>query len=167
MRPEDLIRHLNLAPHPEGGFYRETYRSPVVLPRTALSEAYDGDRSASTCIYYMLFQNSFSYLHKVASDEIFHFYAGNPVEMLQLNPVDGTSKITMLGSDVLADQRPQLVVPAGIWQGCRLVGGGEYALMGCTVAPGFEFADYELAERSEMCAAFPDQVEMITALTRD
>jgi predicted cupin superfamily sugar epimerase len=162
---QQIIDCLQLVPLTiEGGYFRETYRAPLVLPAGGLPGEYGSDRNASTCIYYLLTPETFSAIHRVKSDEVFHFYAGDPVEMLQLWP-DGTARIVMIHNDLAAGHEPQLVVPAGVWQGCRLAPGGSWALMGCTVAPGFDYADFELAGRAPLIAAHPEQAELITALT--
>jgi uncharacterized protein len=151
---------LQLAPHPvEGGFFRRTYTSPgtAELPR--------GLRAQGTAIYYLLEAGTFSETHVLESDEIFHFYLGDPVEMLQLYP-DGHSAVLTLGPDLAAGQHVQVVVPAGVWQGTRLLGDGKVALLGCTVTPGFDFADYKNAKYAELAAKWPGQAERIRALTR-
>jgi hypothetical protein len=166
----ELVERLGLQPLPlEGGYYRETYRSDVPLPgRTG--------RAISTAIYYLLTPETFSAMHRLASDEIFHFYAGDPVEMLQLHP-DGSHEIILIGNDIEAGQRPQVVVVRGVWQGCRIAdlapalsceerGRVGYALMGTTVAPGFEPEDYEHGDRSALAAQYPQCAEMIKGLTR-
>jgi hypothetical protein len=160
MTAEEIKNLLNLEPHPaEGGFYRRTYASAftVNLPR--------GPRPTGTAIYYLLEPGTFSQMHVLASDEFFHFYLGDPVEMLQLHP-DGSSAVLTLGPDLAAGQQVQLVVPAGVWQGSRLIEGGKVALLGCTVTPGFEFADYRSATYAELAAKWPEQAERIKALTR-
>jgi predicted cupin superfamily sugar epimerase len=160
---EDIIKLLQLQPHPkEGGYFRETYRSADSF--SDLPSRYRGKRSASTAIYYLLTPETFSAMHRLASDEIFHFYMGSPVEMLQLFP-DGQGKIVGLGSDLKAGQSPQVIVPAGVWQGSRLVAGGSFALMGTTVAPGFDFADYESGEREKLIEQYPQFAKMIRELT--
>jgi predicted cupin superfamily sugar epimerase len=162
---DELIRRLNLQPHPkEGGFFRETYRAREVWPAEALPPCYVGDRHASTAIYYLLTPGTCSALHRLQSDEVFHFYLGSPVRMLQLWP-DGTGRTVILGPDILAGQRVQVVVPAGVWQGSLLAPGGEFALLGCTVAPGFEYVDYEAGKREELAAQYPAFAELITRLT--
>ena len=161
MTADDVIRLLDLQPHPvEGGFFRETYRSPqpVTVP------AHGGPRSVSTAIYYLLKPGHVSELHVLPGDEVFHFYSGAPVRMLQLWP-DGSGKEVTLGSDIAAGQVPQLVVPAGVWQGTRLVGGLGFALLGCTVAPGFDYADYRGGSRAELTAKWPAFAEEIKRLT--
>src|SRR5262249_5467348 len=129
-----------------------------------LPNRYRGQRSASTAIYYLLTPNTFSAMHRLASDEVFHFYMGSPVEMLQLLP-DGQGKVSIMGTDLQAQQSPQIMVPAGVWQGSRLALGGSFALMGTTVAPGFDFADYESGERERLIEQYPEFAEMIRELT--
>jgi hypothetical protein len=160
---EEIIRLLKLRPHPkEGGYFRETYRSPESF--SGLPSRYRGKRSASTAIYYLLTPDTFSAMHRLASDEVFHFYLGSPVEMLQLFP-NAQGRIVTLGSDLKAGQSPQVIVPAGIWQGSRLAADGSFALLGTTVAPGFDFADYESGERKKLIQQFPQFAKMIRELT--
>lgn len=164
---QEVIDRLQLTPLTiEGGYFRETYRSAVIVPADSLPSEYDGQRNASTAIYYLLTPETFSAVHRVRSDEVFHFYAGDPVEMLQLWP-DGDGRVVAIGNDFSAGQAPQVVVPAGVWQGCRLVGGGSWALLGCTVAPGFDYADFEAASRDQLIASYPGHSEWIVALTPD
>jgi uncharacterized protein len=161
----EIIDRLGLVPLTiEGGYFRETYRAPLTLAVGALPSEYGGDRNVSTCIYYLLTPETFSAIHRVKSDEIFHFYAGDAVEMLQLWP-NGETKVVVIHNDLAANCEPQVVVPAGVWQGCRLIPGGNWALMGCTVAPGFDYADFELADRVELLALHPKYSVLITALT--
>jgi uncharacterized protein len=164
---EDIIHRLQLVPLTiEGGYFRESYRSPLSIPAAGLPREYGDDRNASTAIYYLLTLDTFSAIHRVKSDEVFHFYAGDPVEMLQLEAA-GSARILTIGNDLASGQLPQLVVPGGLWQGCRLIPGGRWALMGCTVAPGFEYADFTAAGRAELIAQYPDHAKLITALTPD
>jgi predicted cupin superfamily sugar epimerase len=154
---DDVIRLLSLVPlEPEGGYFRETYRSSLTFCA----------RSASTAIYYLLTPTTYSAIHRVASDEIFHHYLGDPVEMLQLLP-DGSGKIVLIGPDLGRGMRPQVIVPGGTWQGCRLVTGGRCALMGTTVAPGFSYDDFELAGREVLLRDFPAHAAMIRNLARE
>ena len=163
---ETLCRTLGLVPHPvEGGYFAETYRSVEQLPASGLPSRYGAARAASTAIYYLLTPDTFSAMHRLASDEIFHFYRGDPVEMLHLHP-DGSHQVVVLGPDLEAGQRPQVVVPRHIWQGARLIPGGRYALLGTTVAPGFDYADYETAPRPTLLATHPAAKDLIRALTR-
>src|SRR5687768_3542734 len=120
LMPQQIIDRLQLVPLTiEGGYFRETYRSALSIPANALPSGYAGDRNVSTAIYYLLTPDTFSVIHRVKSDEVFHFYAGDPVEMLQLWP-DGTARRVTIHNDLAAGHEPQLVVPAGVWQGCRL-----------------------------------------------
>lgn len=158
MTANEIKSILSLEPHPiEGGSFRQTYASQGTLPR--------GLRHQSTAIYYLLEAGTFSEMHVLDSDEIFHFYLGDPVEMLQLYP-DGSSAIFILGQDLAAGQRVQLVVSAGVWQGTRLLNDGQAALLGCTVAPGFDYADYRNAPYAELAAKWPAEAARIRALTR-
>jgi predicted cupin superfamily sugar epimerase len=160
MTADEIKSLLKLEPHPvEGGFYRRTYTSPgtVELPR--------GVRQQGTAIYYLLEPGTFSEMHVLDSDEIFHFYLGDPVEMLQLY-ADGSSVVFTLGRDLVAGQHVQLVVPAGVWQGTRLVDDGQVALLGCSVTPGFDFADYRSASYAELAEKWPAQADRIRKLTR-
>lgn len=167
MDVETLIEQLGLEPHPaEGGFFKETYRAAERYEDGDLPERYAGPRAYGTAIYYLLTPDTVSALHKLETDEVFHFYMGDPVEMLQLHPRGGTST-HILGHDIADGMVPQLVVPRGIWQGARLVPGGAFALMGCTVAPGFEFDDYEHGERAPLTEAYPEEAERIALLTPD
>jgi uncharacterized protein len=157
---DEIKAMLRLEPHPvEGGFYRRTYTSAICV---ALLR---GVRPYGTAIYYLLEEGTFSEMHMLASDEIFHFYLGDPVEMLQLLP-DGGSAVFTLGPDLGAGQRVQLVVPAGVWQGMRLVEGGKVALLGCTVTPGFDFADYRSGKYDELKLNWPHEAKRIMKLTR-
>src|SRR5947207_15991424 len=128
---KELIERLQLQPHPrEGGYFRETYRSADRLAGAHLPPRYGGDRCAGTAIYYLLTPGTFSALHRLASDEVFHFYLGGPVRMLQLLP-DGSGRTLQLGSDLLAGQQVQVVVPRGVWQGSVLEDGADFGLLGC------------------------------------
>ena len=159
MTAEEVIAHLQLQPHPvEGGFFRETYRSKESLKRG------QNNRSISTAIYYLLTPKTVSALHRLSGDEVFHFYMGDPVRMLQLRP-DGSTRTLILGTDLNAGQVPQLVVPGGVWQGSVLIDGGSFALLGATMAPGFDYADYESADREELTARYPGEAAMIERLT--
>jgi hypothetical protein len=160
MTADEIKSLLHLEPHPvEGGWYRRTYTSAgnVELPR--------GVRAQGTAIYYLLEAGTFSEMHVLESDEIFHFYLGDPVEMLLLL-LDGSSVVVRLGPDLATGQQVQVVVPAGVWQGTRLVDGGKVALLGCTVTPGFDFADYRGGSCAELAAKWPAEAERIRKLTR-
>jgi len=162
---QQIIDALGLQPHPEeGGYFAETHRSLEMIPKGALPDRYDGDRCCGTAIYYLLTPDTFSHMHILKTDEIFHFYMGDPCEMVQLHP-DGSGEIITFGSDILEGQTPQLLVPGGTWQGMWLKEGGEYALMGCTVSPGFEYVDYSHGSREELTRQYPDFSEAIRRLT--
>jgi predicted cupin superfamily sugar epimerase len=161
---DQLVNSLGLRPHPEGGFYRETYRAAEGIARTALPARFTGDRSYGTAIYYLLGAGDRSKLHRIMADEIWHFYAGDPLRIVAIAP-DGTLTATVLGQDFAAGQVPQHVVPAGHWFGAILAEGSAYALTGCTVSPGFDFADFELGKRGELLAAFPQHRAWIEKLT--
>lgn len=159
---EELRRRLDLAPHPEGGFYRESYRSSRLISK---SEQDASPRAVSTAIYYLLTDDTFSELHSIGADEIFHFYLGDTVELLRLGE-DGSSEVILLGQDVCGGEQLQAVLPVGDTFGCRLKPGGKFALMGTTVAPGFDFADYVRGDRADLLARFADRRDLIIALTR-
>jgi uncharacterized protein len=162
---DDIIRVLDLQPLAmEGGFFRETYRSSRRLSPSCLGAPFEQEKAAGTAIYYLLTPETFSALHRLPTDEIFHHYSGGAVEMLQLWQ-DGRSNIMLLGSDLAAGQRPQLVVPAGVWQGSRLLPGAEFALMGTTMAPGFDYADFESGVRGELIERYPGEEARIRLLT--
>jgi predicted cupin superfamily sugar epimerase len=163
---EALKKTLGLKPLPmEGGFYAEAYRSDERLPHKCLPGRYGGDRCLATSIYFLLTRESFSALHRLASDEVYHFYLGDPVELLQLGP-SAAGSVTVLGNDFDRGMKPQIVVPRNTWQGSRLAPGGEFALLGASVFPGFEFADFALADRESLLAAYPEFSSLIGELTR-
>jgi predicted cupin superfamily sugar epimerase len=161
MTTDEVKKALGLQPHPrEGGWYVRTWESAefVALPR------YTGERRTSTAIYYLLEPGTFSEMHVLQSDEIFHHYLGGAVEMLQLFD-DGSAKVTVIGKDIAAGETPQHVVPRGVWQGSRMLRDGEWALLGCTVSPGFEFEDYADATAEQLIKRWPAEAERIKALT--
>ncbi len=163
---QHIINWLKLKPHPEeGGFYSETYRCLENISQPCLPERYASPRSMGTAIYYLLTPETFSAIHRLRTDEIFHFYLGDPVTMLQLLP-DGSSKVLTLGTDILNDQQLQLIVPRNTWQGSFLNPGGTFALLGCTMAPGFDFVDYEHGSREALLQAYPNQKDLILRLTK-
>jgi predicted cupin superfamily sugar epimerase len=167
MTADDVKKLLGLQPHPrEGGWYIRTWESPEFLSPGSFKDArYAGERRTSTAIYYLLEPHTFSEMHSLASDEIFHHYLGAPVEMLMLLP-DGASQRIVIGKDLAAGQCPQHVVPRGVWQGSRLLEPKGFALLGCTVSPGFEFEDYQDASADELIARWPHEADRIRALTR-
>jgi predicted cupin superfamily sugar epimerase len=165
---DELVALLGLAPHPEGGFFRETFRAATQVRRDDSPAA--ARRAASTAIYFLLPGDAFSAWHRVASDEAWHHYAGAPLELHTIDPA-GAHRMVVLGRDIVAGQRPQHVVPAHWLQAARPVapprtGDPGYALCGCTVSPGFEFADFELPARAALHRQFPALAAVIDAFTR-
>ena len=160
---EELIKKLGLKPHKEGGFFVESWRAPERLAANALPPRYSGARSLSTAIYYLITPESFSRLHRLRSDELFHFYLGDPVEFLLISP-KGKGTTTIVGPDVLSGHSLQLVVRRGTWQGARLLKGGRFALLGTTMAPGFEYDDYEEADAGALAKKHPASAALIREL---
>ena len=165
---EEVIELLRLEPLPvEGGYYRVTYRADETLDAAMLPERYGGSRAYGGAIYYLLHGDHFSALHRLLTDEVYHFYLGRPVEMLLLYP-DGHDELVRLGTDLAAGERVQMVVPRGVWQGSRLAADSDgFALMGTTMAPAYEQDDFELGDRKELIATYPQRAELIRALTRE
>jgi len=162
---EEIIALLELRPLPrEGGFFVETLRGEPLPPHLFG----DGERVIKTAIYYLMTPDQFSALHRLPTAELFHFYLGDPVEQLLLFP-DGSGRLVRLGHDLRGGERPQALVPADVWQGARLAPGWRlgYALMGTTMAPGFDFRLYDHGARDALLAAYPAFGEQIAALTRD
>lgn len=156
-RAQAIVASLGMAPHPEGGFFVETFRSPDPVV------AADGrQRASGTAIYFLLARGDFSAWHRVASDEIWHFYDGDPLELHLLEP--GGHRVVHLGRDLQAGERPQAVVPAGVLQAARTT--GAFTLVGCTVSPGFDFADFEMPSAQDLMAAHPQAEAAIAAFTR-
>lgn len=149
----------------EGGYFVESYRSKFTLPQPSLPASYPGERPLSTAIYYMLTPDTFSAMHRLKGDEVYHFYLGDPIEMLLLKP-GGSAEALLLGQDILAGMRLQFTVPGGTWQGSRLAPGGKYALLGTTMAPGFDAQDYEPGKRDALSAEYPGYAPLIAFLTR-
>jgi uncharacterized protein len=165
MTAEELKLLFDLKPLPmEGGYYREVFRSPETLAQTTLPERYSSDKAMMTSIYYLLEPGTFSAFHRLKSDEIYHFYLGDPVSLTLLN-VDGMMSNAILGSDIVAGQQLQHTVPKYTWQGSKLIAGGQFALMGCTVAPGFDPDDYEHGNWETLLRQYPAHHEIIMKLT--
>ena len=167
MTADQLIKSLRLAPHPEGGFFRETFRAEGTIARNALPNGFAGDRVFSTSIYYLLQAGQVSMLHRIKSDELWHFHMGDALEVIDITG-DGALTTTILGHDVADGNTLQCVVPAGRWFGARLArpANDAFALVGCTVAPGFDFADFEIAHRNALLDAFGQHETIIRAMTR-
>ena len=161
-----MIEQLNLTRHPEGGWYRETYRCTEAAPKKALPERFGGERSFCTAIYFLLGKGDVSALHRIKSDEMWHFYSGTTLTVHMLTPA-GEHGTIRLGSDCAAGETYQAVVPAGCWFGAEVSGDGSYALVGCTVAPGFDFADFEMGDRAALLQQYPEHGEMISRLTKE
>ena len=163
---QEIVALLGLRPLPrEGGFYAETFRDTAVPVDPARPSE---ERVVKTAIYYLMTPDGFSALHRLPTPELFHFYLGDPVEQLLLYP-DGSGQLVSIGTDLLAGERPQVVVPGGVWQGARLVPGGRtgYCLLGTTMAPGFVSSEYEHGRRDMLLATYPAFADRILALTRD
>ena len=164
-----LIEHLDLKPLEfEGGLFIQSYLSPEVIPQSALPSRYRSDKPFGTAIYFLLTDepDSFSMMHRLPTDEIYHHYIGDPVELLLLLP-DGSHEIVVLGKDLPGGQKVQHVVPRDTWQGSRLLSGGKYALLGTTMAPGFDVTDFIPGSREELIKLYPQARSLINALTRE
>lgn len=160
------VRRLKLEPHPEGGYYRQTYRSDETIPQAALPEGFTGPRAASTAIYFLLEGENFSAFHRLRSDEMWHFYTGSP---LVVHVIDTAGRYwpVSLGSDSESGQVFQAVVRAGSWFAAHVADWKGWALVGCTVAPGFDFEDFEIAKRKKLVDKYPQHRKVIQELTRD
>jgi uncharacterized protein len=164
MTAEQIIKLLGLKPHPEGGFFRETYRSEEGIPLEGLPEGYPGPRNFSTAIYYLLTPGTCSKMHRLATDEVFHFYLGDPVTWVLLYAGGDFEQVTM-GSLIERGHRVQMTVPAGTWFGGALAEGGTFGLIGSTMAPGFDEEDFHLGERVELTGKWPKAAKEIERLT--
>lgn len=160
-----LVNKLGLVRHPEGGWFCETYRASEQISPEALPARFDGSRSFSTAIYFLLAKGEFSALHRIKSDELWHFYSGTPLTIHVITST-GEHQQIRLGSNVADGETFQAMVLAGSWFGAEVSGEGEYALVGCTVAPGFDFADFEMGKRAELMTAYPEHEKLILNLTR-
>ena len=162
---EKLIKILNLEPHPEGGYFKESYRSQEIISYNDPTNNFSGERNYCTAIYYLLTSETFSAFHRIKQDEIWHFYDGFQIQIHEIK-TNGDYRVTTLGREISTGELPQFMVPAGSWFGVTVVGENGYALLGCTVAPGFDFNDFELADRTILISEFPQHAEIITRLTR-
>ena len=154
-----LIRHI------EGGWYRQVYKSELVLPRSVLTPAHKDMRSAATSIYFLLESGDFSGFHRIASDELWHFYDGNGLVIYEIKP-GGSLVKHLLGKDIEEGESFQVLVPAGSWFASRVEVADGFALCGCTVAPGFDYEDFEMADRKQLTNEYPEHEALISALTR-
>lgn len=162
---QQLIDKYSLQRHPEGGWFAETYRSEEAIPASGLPARFGGSRLFSTAIYFLLQQNDFSAFHKIKSDECWHFYAGDPLDIFEITE-EAEMKITQFGTDPDKGQLFQYVVPANRWFASRPAAGSNFSFVGCTVAPGFDYADFEIADRDELIKSYPQHTAIITALSR-
>lgn len=162
----DLIGRLGLEPHPEGGFYRELYRAPLVLPQPALPAGFAGERAAATAIYFLLTADTFSALHRIASDEMWFFIGGDPLEIVVLDEGGGLEVKRVGPVGPVGKDEPFAVVAAGRVFGARVAAGGRWSLVSCVVAPGFDFADFELCGRAVLIERYPQHEALIVAMTR-
>jgi predicted cupin superfamily sugar epimerase len=167
MRPDASywIQKLQLTEHVEGGAFREVYRSELTIPRHSLPLFFQGDRNAATNIYFLLAEGQFSAFHRIAADEIWHFYFGDPLFVYEIMH-NGRLVTHKLGINPDKGESFQTVVKAGSWFASAPAPGSEYGLVGCTVAPGFDFADFELADRGALTQQYPEHAELIEKLTR-
>lgn len=165
---EYWIKSLNLIAHPEGGYFGEVYRSSETVAGNALPARFKGERSLATGIYFLIKKNRFSALHRLKADEIWHFYTGSPLEISMIMP-DGNLKHHHMGADFTTGQHFQVVVPAGCWFGASVMDTHPeaFALVGCTVAPGFDYTDFELGNRQLLLAEYPQHQQTILQLTRE
>jgi predicted cupin superfamily sugar epimerase len=162
---KELVSHFDLLPHPEGGFYKELYRSTGIIPKDALNPAFKGDRNYCTSIYFLLTSDNFSGFHRIQQDEIWHFYAGATLLVHVIDP-EGNYSCNHVGMDITKGEAPQFVVPANSWFASEVKEANAYSFVGCTVAPGFDFEDFELAERKALEQEYPAHSEIVEKLTR-
>lgn len=159
------VEKYQMQAHPEGGYFAETYRSTEQIPHLAMPGRFGGARAFSTAIYFLLEGHHYSALHRIEADELWHFYAGDPLEVFVIHPESGKLKVIRLGNNPDAGEVFLAVVRSGMWFGSKPTAGASYSLVGCTVAPGFDFADFELAQRDTLLAKYPQHREVIESLT--
>lgn len=162
---EGIIEKLDLTPHPEGGYFKETYRSEGLIDKKSLDTKYSGNRNYSTSIYFLLTSGAFSAFHKIHQDEVWHFYSGSPILLHMIDQEGHYSKVA-IGGDLNKDETPQFIVQGGVWFASEVKNENSYSLVGCTVAPGFDFDDFELGKRDEMLQKFTRHKSIINRLTR-
>lgn len=166
MNAEYLINTFAMNRHPEGGYYKETYRSPEIIPHSGLPSRFTGDRCFSTAIYFLLVGEEFSSFHRIKADEVWHFYAGSPLELFMISP-EGVLTMVLIGNNPEKGQHFQYTVPAGYWFASRCFDANGFSFVGCTVAPGFDFADFELATGENLVLRFPIHSSLIRSLCRN
>ncbi len=162
---KELVQKLDLRPHPEGGFYKETYRSEHSIPNANLAGNHEGDRSYGTGIYFMLTSDAFSAFHRIEQDELWFFHQGSAIELHMISP-EGEHTRHLIGNNILQGEQPQLVVPETYWFAAKVVDDGEFALVSCTVSPGFDFRDFVLPSREELTSIYPQHEQIISEFTR-
>lgn len=162
---KNIIEQLELLPHPEGGYFKETYRSDIRIEQRALPGHYKSDRNCSTAIYFLLTSGNFSAFHKIKQDEIWHFYDGTPIT-LHIITEEGVYEKHLIGQELDIGQVPQFVVKGGDWFASEIEAADSFGLAGCTVSPGFDFEDFEMADRQDLIQLYPEHREVITKLTR-
>ncbi len=165
MTTQDYVNKLNLLPHPEGGYFKETYRSEEVISTEALPERFAGERAFGTSIYYLLEGNDFSAFHRLKSDEIWHFYDGSPISLHLIYP-SGEYRNILLGTDLFNGEEPQIIIPKGIWFAAHPVNKSSFSLVGCAVYPGFDFSDFEMASFEKLSELFPQHSKLLKEFTR-
>ena len=161
---KNIIQKLGLEPHPEGGYFRETYRSIGEITGEDLENEYEDKRNYSTCIYFLLTSDNFSALHRIKQDEIWHFYDGSPIRLHMISEL-GIHSEHIIGRDFKKGEVPQFIVPGGYWFAAEVINKDDYSLVGCTVSPGFDFNDFELKTRKELTSLYPDKAKIISKLT--
>ena len=159
-----IITKLDLKPHPEGGYFKETYRSAGTIKAESLDARYNGERNYSTCIYFLLTSDNFSAFHRIKQDEIWHFYDGSPIRLHMITET-GIYTEQIIGKNISNGELPQFVVPGGYWFASEVLHKNSYALTGCTVSPGFSFEDFELKSQKELTVLFPSHESVIAKLT--
>lgn len=161
----NIITALDLQPHPEGGYFKETYRSQGEIAQQHLAASFSGNRNYCTGIYFLLTSDSFSAFHRIKQDEMWHFYKGDALKLHVISP-DGNYTTVTIGNAILNNEIPQYVVPAGHWFAAEVPTPNSYTLVGCTVAPGFNFDDFEMPNREHLISKFPQHAAVISKLTR-
>ena len=165
MTAEQIAKQLGLLPHPEGGYYKEMYRSEELISKDALKGDFSGDRNCCTAIYFLLTSDNFSAFHRIKQDEIWHFYGGSTL-LVHVIDQEGNYTCIRVGMNLEAGEVPQFIVPAGCWFASSVAEEDSYSFVGCTVAPGFDFADFELAKCEDLSAEYPQHSELIASLSR-
>jgi len=162
---DNIIKKLDLQPHPEGGYFKETYRSKLTLSKEELPREFEGGRNACTAIYFLLTSDNFSAFHRIKQDEIWHFYSGSPIS-LHILTKEGNYEKQMIGSNLEKGEIPQFVVHGGDWFASEVESPNSFALAGCTVSPGFDFSDFEMASQESLIKLYPSYQNIISKLTR-